>query len=230
MKILAIETATEACSVALAIDGQVRERSALSPRGHADLLLPWVSELLAEAELSLQQLDVLTFSRGPGSFTSLRIGIGVTQGLAWGAEIPVVPVSSLQCTAQAAVSEGVKAAIVALDARMSEVYCGVFRLDEQQIMRSVTEEMVCDPQRVTELEYDGFAAVGNGFERYEQLVDFTGLLESVHTQTWPKAAAMMPLALDWLKNNEPLTAEQAQPVYLRDNVASKPGSKPANKQ
>ena len=225
MKILAIETATESCSVALSIDGEVRERSALAPRGHAELLLPWVSELLAEGEISLQQLDALAFSRGPGSFTSLRIGIGVTQGLAWGAEIPVVPVSSLQTTAQVAAGEGVNAAIVALDARMNEVYCGAFRTDAQMIMRPVIEEMVCAPEKVTELEFDGWSGIGNGFARYEQLGEFAGSLESVHAEIWPTATAMIPLAKDWMKSNEPLTADQAQPVYLRDNVAAKPSGK-----
>ncbi|MFT5371872.1 MAG: tRNA threonylcarbamoyladenosine biosynthesis protein TsaB, partial [Lysobacterales bacterium] len=127
MKLLAIETATESCSVALAIDGQIRSRESMQIRGHAELLLPWIEELLAEGELALSGLDALVFSRGPGSFTSLRIGIGVTQGLAWGADIPVVPVSSLQSTAQAVVDRGVSSAIVALDARMNEVYCGTFK-------------------------------------------------------------------------------------------------------
>ena len=121
MKLLAIETATESCSVALSVEGQVFERSIVSPRAHADLLLPWVEELLSEGKLTLKELDAIAFSRGPGSFTSLRIGIGATQGLAWGADIPVVPVSSLQSAAQASVERGVTAAIVALDARMNEV-------------------------------------------------------------------------------------------------------------
>jgi len=131
MKILAIETASESCSVALSLDGVLRERSSLAPRGHAERLLPWVQELLAEAGIALQDLDAVAFSRGPGSFTSLRIGIGVAQGLAWGAGLPVVPVSSLRSAAQAAVAHGVQAAMVALDARMDEVFSGLYRLDEQ---------------------------------------------------------------------------------------------------
>ncbi len=222
MKILAIETATQCCSVALAIDGELRERTAMAPREHARLLLPWVSELLAQGGVSLQDLDALAFSRGPGSFTSLRIGIGVTQGLAWGADIPVVPVSSLQSTAQVAAQEGVKAAIVALDARMSEVYSGAFRLDEQQLMRPVGKEVVCAPEQVAEPDDGGWSGVGNGFAQYPQLAAFSRGLNSLHADTWPSAAATITLATQWLKTNTPLPAEQAQPVYLRDKVAVKP--------
>ncbi len=224
MKILAIETATECCSVALSIDGELRERSALAPRGHAELLLPWVSELLAEGAVSLQDLDALAFSRGPGSFTSLRIGIGVTQGLAWGAEIPVVPVSSLQSTAQVAAGEGVKAAIVALDARMNEVYSGAFRLDDQQLMQAVGKETVCAPERVAAPDDGAWSGVGNGFARYPELSALGENLNSLHAETWPSAAAMVTLATHWMKSNKPLAAEQAQPVYLRDKVARKPAS------
>jgi tRNA threonylcarbamoyladenosine biosynthesis protein TsaB len=221
VKLLAIETATESCSVALSVEGEVRERSLVSPRGHADLLLPWVEELLAEGALALSELDAIAFSRGPGSFTSLRIGIGATQGLAWGADIPVIPISSLQSTAQVSAGFGVKAAIVALDARMNEVYCGTFHLDDKGLMQPVGEEQVCPPSVVTKLESKGWSGVGVGFERYEELVEFSNVLESVHSDIWPGARAMLQLSEDWIKNNQPLPAEQAQAVYLRDNVARK---------
>ena len=222
MKLLAIETATESCSVALSVDGEVRERSLVSPRGHADLLLPWVDELLSEGALTLSELDAIAFSRGPGSFTSLRIGIGATQGLAWGADIPVVPVSSLQSAAQASAEHGVKAAIVALDARMNEVYCGTFRLDNQGLMQPVGIEQVCAPSVVASLENTGWSGVGVGFERYDELVSFSQSLDSVHTNVWPDARAMLKLSEVWLKNNAALPADQAQAIYLRDNVARKP--------
>ncbi len=224
MNLLAIETATESCSVALAIDGELRERAALAPRGHAELLLPWVSELLAEGGVSLQNLDALAFGRGPGSFTSLRIGIGVTQGLAWGADIPVVPVSSLQSAAQAAAREGVNAAIVALDARMNEVYSGAFRLDGQRLMQPVGKEIVCAPEQVATPDAGGWSGVGNGFALYPQLSELSNSLEALYTDTWPSASAIITLARAWLDLNTPLPAEQAQPVYLRDKVAHKPAS------
>lgn len=222
MNILAIESASEACSVALSIGGEVRSRAALKPRAHAELLLPWISGLLAEGGARVGDLDAIAFSRGPGSFTSLRIGIGVAQGLAWGAGIGVVPVSSLQATAQAAVGAGVDAAIVALDARMDEVYCGAFRLDDKGLMRPAGEESVCSPEQVAGMGSEGWSGVGNGFERYAELKGFAGRLESVHPDVRPQATAMIPLALDWLERNEPLPAHRAQPVYIRDEVARKP--------
>ncbi len=194
----------------------------MAPRGHADLLLPWVQDLLAQGGIGLSSLDALVFGRGPGSFTSLRIGIGVTQGLAWGADIPVVPVSSLQSTAQVAAESGVNLAIVALDARMSEVYAGTFKLDKNGLMQANGKEMVCSPQKLCKLESRGWFGVGNGFERYPELAEFTESLDGVYTDIWPSAKAMIPLAQDWLKSNTALPAEKAQPVYLRDKVAEKP--------
>lgn len=222
MKLLAIESATESCSVALSIDGVLRERAAVAPRRHAELLLPWVEELLAEADVTLGDLDALAFSRGPGSFTSLRIGIGVAQGLAWGAGLPVVPVSSLQSAAQAAVALGVEAAVVALDARMNEVYCGQFRLDEQGLMQPIVEERVCPPGDIRLEDPGEWSGVGNGFERYPELASLGKQLHSVYADTWPQAAAMIPLAEHWMADNAMLHAAQAQPVYLRDKVANKP--------
>jgi tRNA threonylcarbamoyladenosine biosynthesis protein TsaB len=222
LKLLAIETATESCSVALTIDGQVRSRESKQERGHAVLLLPWINELMAEASVEISDLDAVAFSQGPGSFTSLRIGIGVTQGLAWGADIPVIPVSSLQSTAQAAVDRGVSSAIVALDARMNEVYCGTFKLDDSGLMQPAREEMVCAPVVVTGFETRGWTGLGMGFERYPQLAEFSLGLDAVYADSWPCAKAMISLAKAWLETHSPLPAEQAQAVYLRDKVANKP--------
>ncbi|NNE06858.1 MAG: tRNA (adenosine(37)-N6)-threonylcarbamoyltransferase complex dimerization subunit type 1 TsaB [Xanthomonadales bacterium] len=222
MKLLAIETATERCSVALSVDGEVLSRGQQAPRQHAALLLPWVKELLAEAGIRLRDIDALAFSRGPGSFTSLRIGIGVTQGLAWGAEIPVVPVSSLNCAAQVAAQQGVTHALVALDARMAEVFCGRFHVDGSGIMQPGGEERVCAPHIAAAMAGPDLSGVGNGFERYPALQNVTRDLASVYPETLPDATAMIPLALNWLQSNSALPASKAQPVYLRDKVAEKP--------
>ena len=115
MILLALETATEACSAALAIDGDICERFEVAPRGHSQLILPMVDELMAEADIAIEQVDAIAFGRGPGAFTGLRIAVGVTQGIAFGADLPVVPVSSLAGLAQGCVSDSVLAAI---DARM----------------------------------------------------------------------------------------------------------------
>nr|VFK07335.1 MAG: tRNA threonylcarbamoyl adenosine modification protein YeaZ [Candidatus Kentron sp. FM] len=130
MKILAIDTATDACSVALHLDGDYREIHELAPRRHAEILLPRIRTLLSEAALSLRDLDALAFGRGPGAFTGVRIATGVIQGLAFGADLPVVPISSLHALAQGAWRErGEGNVLAAFDARMGEVYWGAYRLD-----------------------------------------------------------------------------------------------------
>jgi tRNA threonylcarbamoyladenosine biosynthesis protein TsaB len=223
MKILAIETATETCSVALSDNGEFLQRFQHAPRLHAELLLPWIQELMAEAGLDFGSLDAIAFGRGPGSFTSLRIGIGVVQGLAWGSDTPVVPVSSLAATAQAAVANGVSNAVVALDARMNEVFTGLFRLNANGIMTPYGEERVCSPALVQFPDEPGFHGVGIGFERYADLAGRAGLLSGVLKDTWPDAKSILSLAKDWLRTNTALPSEMAQPVYLRDKVAEKPG-------
>lgn len=221
MNLLAIETSTETCSVALAVNGGVLEYYRHAPREHAELLLPWVSQLLAEAGVTFSSVDAIAFSRGPGSFTSLRIGIGVVQGLAWAADRPVIPVSSLAATAQAAVDKGVGSALVALDARMNEVFTGAFVVNSKGIMVPVAAERVCGPEEVSKPESPEAFGVGNGFDRYEALGGLAEQLKGVLADVWPKASSMLKLAGHWLEGNEPLPAELAQPVYLRDNVAKK---------
>lgn len=222
MNLLAIETATETVSVALSMNGDVRERYEHAPRKHAELLLPWVESLMAEGGIGFSELDTIAFSRGPGSFTSLRIGIGIVQGLAWASDCPVVPVSSLAATAQSAVRIGVKSALVALDARMKEVFTASFELSDGGIMKPVSEERVCSPADVISPANPETHGIGIGFERYDALDALGDDLVSINTDVWPSASSVLELANDWLESNEPLPAEQAQPVYLRNDVAKKP--------
>ncbi len=221
MNLLAIETATETVSVALDLNGEVLERYQHAPRQHAELLLPWVEQLLAEAEISFASLDAIAFSRGPGSFTSLRIGIGVVQGLAWASDLPVIPVSSLAATAQTAFNEGIKSALVALDARMNEVFTGTFEANRNGIMIPAGEEKVCAPEDVIVPAGSETYGIGIGFDRYEALDSLSGQLAGIRSDVWPKASSVLKLAQDWWLSHEALPAEQAQPVYLRDNVAKK---------
>ncbi len=222
MNLLAIETSTETCSVALGIEGEVLENYEHAPRQHAELLLPWVEQLLADAGIGFSSIDAIAFSRGPGSFTSLRIGIGVVQGLAWAANLPVIPVSSLAATAQAAVEQGVGSALVALDARMNEVFTGTFEVNSKGLMVPVcAEKCVVLPKALHRPLHSQTFGIGNGFERYPALAGLSGQLSGIRSDVWPKASSMLLLAREWLNSNEPLCAEQAQPVYLRDNVAKK---------
>lgn len=221
MNLLAIETAAETCSVALAVNGEVLERYQHAPRKHAELLLPWVEQLMAEAGIGFASIDAIAFSQGPGSFTSLRIGIGVAQGLAWASDRPVIPVSSLAATAQTAAEDGVSRALVALDARMGEVFTGAFETKSDGIMIPVTAEKVCPPEDVQLPTGSGFQGIGVGFERYDALAALSGRLSGLRPEIWPRATSVITLARYWLSSNEPLSAEHAQPVYLRDNVAKK---------
>lgn len=221
MNLLAIETATETCSVALTVNDEVIEFYEHAPRQHAELLLPWVRQLLAQAEIGFASLDGIAFSRGPGSFTSLRIGIGVVQGLAWASDLPVIPVSSLAATAQTAVSEGINSALVALDARMNEVFTGTFATNSRGIMIPTGEERVCGPEEVKIPADAESYGIGIGFDRYDVLKEQAGPLAGIRPDIWPKASTIIKLAQEWLRDSNALPAEQAQPVYLRDNVAKK---------
>jgi len=220
--------------VALSIFGETQEKFELAPRRHAELILPMVRSLLAEAELALGQLDGIAFGRGPGSFTSLRIGIGVVQGLAWGADLPVVPVSSLAAVAQAALAQGLPPGVcricVAMDARMQEVYTANFEVDADGFVIPSGEEKVCPPDDVHPeaegVRPDGaveVCAAGNGFELYPELEKLAGELGFCIPDCWPRASAISYLAARWLESNKPLPAAQAQPVYIRNQVAIKPG-------
>jgi len=220
VKLLAIESAFEPCSVALYRDGAVvAERVHDEPRGHAERLLPFVSDVLRESGLDLGELDAIAFSRGPGSFTSLRIGIGVVQGLAFGADLPVVGVSSLQAVAQAALPRGVTRACVAMDARMDEVYAGCFERDGD-LMRPVDAERVCAPAAALPARPEAWTGVGNGFARFEVLA--SAPMAGVEADIWPRAADVAVLAARRLASAPALSAAEAQPVYLRDRVAEKP--------
>jgi len=221
MNLLAIETSTETCSAAIAINGEVLERYQHAPRLHAELLLPWIEQLLAEANIGFSSIDAIAFSRGPGSFTSLRIGIGVVQGLAWASDRPVIPVSSLAATAQSAASEGINTALVALDARMKEVFTGTFETNSKGLMVPLTAEKVCAPEAVQVPGNSETYGIGNGFDRYPALEKLSGQLQGIRGDIWPKASSVLLLAQAWLNTHAPLPAEQAQPVYLRDNVAKK---------
>lgn len=231
MNYLAIDASTEACSVALSVNGKVFSRYDLCPQSHSLMLLPMVDEVLNEANIKLSQLDGLIFGRGPGSFTGVRIGIGVAQGLAYSANLPVVGVSTLQAMAQLAYQEfGQKQVISAIDARMSETYSGVFAINEQQIMQPLVDETVIAPERLNDylseqLNQQSYAApfigVGSAWAAYpEQLSSITGVLLNEQVQ-FPNAIAMLAIGADLFAQGKGVDAEHAQPVYLRDTVTWK---------
>jgi tRNA threonylcarbamoyladenosine biosynthesis protein TsaB len=218
VKVLAVDTATERCSVALRLDGKIIERQIETPRGHADLILPMVQEVLSEAGLSLRQLDGLAYGRGPGGFTGVRIAIGVTQGLAFGADLPTVGVSNLAAVAQQVAVPDARI-LVCMDARMQEVYWGLFALDVQSgRVVSAGPEHVGSPLSVDVPEGDATVAAGTGFGAYAPLAERFNQL-SMHPQALPQASDIAFIAEWELMQGRGQPAAHAQPVYLRDNVA-----------
>lgn len=227
LRLLAIETATEACSVALYQDGDVQERFEIAPRRHAALVLPWVEALLADAGIAPAQLDAIAFGRGPGSFTGLRIAAGVTQGLAFAVDIPVVPVSTLVALAYGAhVASGKTNILAALDARMKEVYWGAYRFDDSTHATLVGEEYVRAPDAVPLPGNGEWFGAGSGWQSYGDILSARcGVPETDCLPDWlPHAADMAQLAAGLYLAGEAIPPEQAAPVYLRDNVADKPKS------
>lgn len=223
--ILAIETATEACSAALLINGDVIQRYQLAPRQHVALIMPFIDELMAEAGVTVNQLDAVAFGRGPGSFTGLRIAAGITQGIAFGADLPVIPVSTLAALAQgAARQERASKVLAVLDARMQEVYWGAFRADDAGLMRLTGEEVVCAPDAVVCPGDSDWEAAGDGWSSYgDALTERLGFQPiQIFDSLRPQASDVAVLAAAKLAAGKTLAPEQAAPVYLRDQVANKP--------
>lgn len=223
MKLLAIDTVTEACSAALWFDGEVQERFELAPRRHTTLILPMVQQLLADSGLSLSQLDALAVDRGPGSFTGVRIGTGVVQGLAYAVDLPVVPVSSLATLAQAVWQKLQHKHVLALiDARMQEVYWARYEFVEKEMVL-VGEERVDPLAQVTMAEGLTVYCVGSGSRLYqEQLQSRPGcqvLTDSVYD--FPHAAVLAGLAVNAYDRNEVVSADQLEPIYLRNQVVQR---------
>lgn len=217
MKLLALDTSTEACSAALFINGEIRQRFEITPKAHTKLLLPMIESLLAEAELNLTQLDALAFGCGPGSFTGLRIATGVVQGLAFGANLSVVPVSTLAALAQ---NFSEKFSFVATDARIGEIFWGVYQKNADGFVELVEKEAVLP---VSEIQFPEKNAIGigSGWRVYEtELLKKTrGLVSQIESDVFPHSSVIAKLGVYGFKQGRAVAAEFAQPVYLRDKVA-----------
>lgn len=223
MKILAIDTATEACSAALYIDGACIQRYEIAPRRHAELILPMCDALLQEAGVELKELDSLAFGRGPGAFTGLRIAAGVIQGMAWANELPVVPVSSLAALAYGAWRERAQGKLMAAtDARMQEVYWGCYECSEGEAVL-IGEEQVCAPQQSILPIGDDWFGIGSAWSAYEtELTQHTGKqCREYDAEAFAQAQDIAILAATAVSRGETVSAEQALPVYVRNDVAKK---------
>ncbi|MGV6827292.1 MAG: tRNA (adenosine(37)-N6)-threonylcarbamoyltransferase complex dimerization subunit type 1 TsaB [bacterium] len=219
-KILAIDTTEAGCSTALLVGDQLYHRFELAPRRHSELILPMMESVLSEADLSLSDLDALAFARGPGAFTGIRISTAVIQGVAFGADLPVVPVSSLQALAQGVLRQhGENQVLVAFDARMNEVYFGAYTNDSG-IMQLTGNEQVAAPGQVV-VDGDGdWAAAGSGWQAYpDMMADHMLNPGPIYAEQQIDARDVASIASVTMSLG--VSAEQALPVYLRNEVAWK---------
>ncbi|MGY1459728.1 MULTISPECIES: tRNA (adenosine(37)-N6)-threonylcarbamoyltransferase complex dimerization subunit type 1 TsaB [unclassified Luteimonas] len=235
MRLLAIETSTEACSVAVLVGDAVIERFELAPRRHAELVLPWAEALLAEAGLRRADLDAIAVGRGPGAFTGVRLGISIAQGIALALELPLLPVSTLAVLALGGVRDataggtggvagngaaGTQCVLAAIDARMGQVYAGAF-VREGDGLRALDREIVAAPEAIELPPGDAWHGVGTGFAAADgALVQRLGnRLASVDAQALPHAADLARLAALAYAAGDAIAPERVEPAYLRDNVA-----------
>ena len=222
-KLLALDTSTEACSVALQLGSEILTLDEVCPQQHSKRILPMVQQLLSEAGISLAQLDGIVFGRGPGSFTGVRIGVGVTQGLAFGADIPVYGVSTLAAMAQAAARlHSATQVIAAIDARMAEVYIARFALNDtlsNALMQAQSEEVAIKPDALNAFSLSGpVMGVGTGWQTYARQLSALQHVSIANDILFPSAQDMLTLALPALASGAFIAAEHAEPVYVRDEV------------
>ncbi|WP_127956749.1 tRNA (adenosine(37)-N6)-threonylcarbamoyltransferase complex dimerization subunit type 1 TsaB [Serratia microhaemolytica] len=224
-RILALDTATEACSVAIWDQGETRALFELCPREHTQRILPLVEQILAESGLSLTQLDALAFGRGPGSFTGVRIGIGIAQGLALGADLPMIGVSTLQTMAQGAWRvSGLTRILTAIDARMGEVYWGQFERQHDAAGWLSANEAVLSPAQANAVMsglHGEWGYAGTGWPAYPELAAGCSLQLIDGQMLLPRAEDMLPLALTAWQHGLAVSVEQAEPTYLRNEVTWK---------
>jgi len=223
VKLLAIDTSTEACSAALNIDDEITSRYEIAPRRHAELILPMVDALLADAQLPLTQLDGLAFGRGPGAFTGVRIATGVIQGLAFAADLPVIPISSLAALAQS-VKNKADTIFAAFDARMGEIYYATFSVNADGFVelnkKYGCEEGIATPNDAVIPNDVPCFGIGSGWLTYGKLLSqrYRDQLICYEGEHYPNATETTVLAIPELKQGNTVPAELALPVYLRNKV------------
>lgn len=221
MKLLALDCSTAACSVAVLNDEHIEERYQLAPREHAQLIVPMIEECLAAVNLRLNDLDALAFIAGPGSFTGLRIAASSIQALAYAADLPVVAVSSLRCLAQGAYRlYGARQVLAAIDARMHEVYFGVYQLDQRDIMMPVNADGLFPPEQCPAIAGDNWHAIGSGWDNYAERLQqrYAEHLQQIHEQHFPHAADAAKLAAIDFAAGLAVPVEQVMPIYIRNTV------------
>lgn len=221
MNVLAIDTATEACSAALRAGAHTLARFERVERAHTERLMPMVLELMAAAGLRFGQLDGYVCGVGPGSFAGVRIGVGYVKGLALAVDRPVAPVSSLAMLALPPLRAGAAQVIAALDARMNEVYLGSYRAAADGTPEPAAAELVCAPQQAPRAQPGRWTAVGSGWARYEAALRGATAADIValDAQALPRAEDALAIGVPALIAGRGLAAERLTPAYLRNKVA-----------
>lgn len=222
MKLLAIETATEACSAALLVDETVVQRYRIAPREHASLILSMADEVLAEGGVSRSELDAIAFGRGPGSFTGVRIATSVAQGIAFALDRPVIPISTLAALAQGSRRErGWKRVIAAIDARMGEVYWAIYCADDSGLMVLRSTEAVSPPAHVTADGGKELLGTGSGWQTYGEILSHATGVGTWEGERFPQAQDVAVLGAAAFLRGEAVAPDQAMPIYVRDDVTHK---------
>ncbi|CAH0990402.1 tRNA threonylcarbamoyladenosine biosynthesis protein TsaB [Sinobacterium norvegicum] len=223
-KILALDTAADACSVALWLDGELISDHRLLPREHTKHMLPMIENILQHNSITLSELDGIAFGCGPGSFTGLRICGGIVQGLAFGADLPVVPVSSLAALAYPFAGENITV-VASVDARMNELYTAVFQ-GQGEGFTVVDKEYLLAPESMSQqllaqaTPGNALIAAGSGWSYRDQFGDLKCMdLLACDTNAIPTAAAVAELSLARFVSGDTIAAAEVSPVYLRDSVA-----------
>ena len=219
--IIAIETATSACSVALRCADQIFSRSEIGNNIHSKVLLGMVASVLSEAGIDAQSIDAVTVGQGPGSFTGLRIGIGVAQGLAYGATCPMIGISSLDALAMQSTSDGM--VLAGIDARMGEIYWAEYAKNGDELRR-LGEVQVSQPREIQPKANTNCVFVGNAWSEYKNELSSDLLEKANHLEQviYPDATALLELSLPKYNSNDWVSALDFLPEYVRNNVAKKP--------
>jgi tRNA threonylcarbamoyladenosine biosynthesis protein TsaB len=219
MRVLALDTSTEYCSVALWDDGAVIERSELAGQKHSEMLIGMLDAVLEQAGLKLVQLDGIAFGKGPGSFTGVRIACGAAQGLALGADLPAAGICTLEALAEAS---GKTRVIAALDARMGEIYHAAYEKNDD-VWETVCEPCLCKPEQAPDVPGKDWFGIGSGFAMHRKTLEqhYAGQLSGSDGSAVPQAAAVAALGAARIAAGRGVDAAQALPLYLRDKVALK---------
>jgi len=219
MRVLALDTSTEYCSVALWQDGAVVERCELAGQKHSEMLIGMLDALLEDAGIRIKQVDGIAFGKGPGSFTGVRIACGAAQGLALGANLPVFGVCTLEALAEAS---GKPRVIAALDARMGEIYHAAYQ-KQNDVWKTVSAPCLCKPEAAPLVSGEDWFGAGSGFAMHRTALDerYAGQLRGVDGTAVPQAAAIAILGAAQFAVGCGVDAAEALPLYLRDKVALK---------